>query len=285
MYAVMGITGQVGGAVARALLKAGQKVRAVVRDEAKGAVWRNQGCEVAVADIGNPYALRDALSGAQAVFAMLPPLFDPAPGYPEASAMIRSLRAALEVARPAKVVALSTIGAAAAQPNLLNQLGMLEHELRELPMPAAFVRAAWFMENFAWDIATARSSGTLHSYLQPLDRAIPMIATADVGATAAALMQEDWQGKRIVELEAREPVSPAFAAQTLGRVLGRDVRPQAVPRDSWQALFAAQGMQHPLPRIQMLDGFNQGWIAFDGQGEQRYGETTLETVLAGLAAA
>lgn len=285
MYAVMGITGQVGGAVARALLKAGQNVRAVVRDEAKGAVWRAQGCEVAVAEIGNPYALRDALSGAQAVFAMLPPLFDPAPGYPEASAMIRSLRATLEVARPAKVVVLSTIGAAAAQPHLLNQLGMLEHELRELPMPVAFLRAAWFMENFAWDIAAARSSGTLHSYLQPLDRAIPMIATADVGATAAALMQEDWQGKRIVELEARQPVSPAFAAQTLGRVLGREVRPQAVPRDSWQALFLAQGMQHPLPRIQMLDGFNEGWITFDGQGERRYGDTALETVLAGLAAA
>lgn len=285
MYAVMGITGQVGGAVARALLRAGQKVRAVVRDEAKGAAWRNQGCEVAVADIGNPYALRDALSGAQAVFAMLPPLFDPAPGYPEAAAMIRSLRAALEVARPAKVVALSTIGAAAAQPNLLNQLGMLEQELHELPMPVAFLRAAWFMENFAWDIATARSTGTLHSYLQPLDRAIPMIATADVGGTAAALMQEGWQGKRIVELEARQPVSPALAAQTLSRILARDVQPQAVPRESWQALFLAQGMRHPLPRIQMLDGFNQGWIAFNGEGERRLGDTTLEEVLAGLAAA
>jgi uncharacterized protein YbjT (DUF2867 family) len=281
----MGITGQVGGATARALLAAGQKVRAVVRDEAKGAAWRALGCEIAVADIGNPYALRDAFSGALAVFAMLPPLFDPAPGYPEAAAMIRSLRSALEVARPQKVVALSTIGAAAQQPNLLNQLGMLESALRELPMPVAFVRAAWFMENFAWDIATARDTGILHSYLQPLDRTIPMIATADVGSTAAALMQEDWQGKRIVELEARQPVSPALAAQTLGRILACDVRAQAVPRESWQALFVAQGMRHPLPRIQMLDGFNEGWIAFDGEDERRQGHTTLEAVLAGLTAA
>lgn len=285
MYVVMGITGQVGGAVARALLAAGQKVRAVVRDETKGALWREQGCEVAVADIGDPYALSNAVSGAQAVFAMLPPLFDPAPGYPEAAAMIRSLRSALEVAHPAKVVALSTIGAAAPQPNLLNQLGMLEGELRTLPMPVAFLRAAWFMENFAWDIATARDTGTLHSYLQPLDRAIPMIATADVGSTAATLMQEDWQGVRIVELESRQAVSPDHAAQVLGRILLRDVRAQAVPRDRWQALFAAQGMKHALPRIQMLDGFNQGWIAFNGEGECRYGNTTLETVLAGLATA
>jgi uncharacterized protein YbjT (DUF2867 family) len=36
MYAVTGITGKVGGKVAQTLLAAGKKVRAVVRDEAKG---------------------------------------------------------------------------------------------------------------------------------------------------------------------------------------------------------------------------------------------------------
>jgi len=36
MYAVTGITGKVGGAVARTLLSAGQQVRAVVRDAKKG---------------------------------------------------------------------------------------------------------------------------------------------------------------------------------------------------------------------------------------------------------
>jgi uncharacterized protein YbjT (DUF2867 family) len=37
MYAIMGITGQVGGAVARTLLVAKRPVRAVVRDANKGA--------------------------------------------------------------------------------------------------------------------------------------------------------------------------------------------------------------------------------------------------------
>lgn len=43
MYAVMGITGKVGGAVARTLLAAGHPVRAVVRSIDKGAVWVRQG--------------------------------------------------------------------------------------------------------------------------------------------------------------------------------------------------------------------------------------------------
>ena len=39
MYLVMGITGKVGGATARHLLKQGKQVRALVRDREKAAKW------------------------------------------------------------------------------------------------------------------------------------------------------------------------------------------------------------------------------------------------------
>jgi NAD(P)H dehydrogenase (quinone) len=50
MFAVTGMTGQVGGAVARTLLAKGCGVRAVVRDANKAGSWAKQGCESAVAD-------------------------------------------------------------------------------------------------------------------------------------------------------------------------------------------------------------------------------------------
>ena len=40
MYAVMGITGNVGGAVARALLAKGEQVRGIVRNPEKAAEWQ-----------------------------------------------------------------------------------------------------------------------------------------------------------------------------------------------------------------------------------------------------
>ena len=43
MFAITGVTGKVGGAVARSLLTQGQKVRAVVRDAEKGRSWSAQG--------------------------------------------------------------------------------------------------------------------------------------------------------------------------------------------------------------------------------------------------
>jgi uncharacterized protein YbjT (DUF2867 family) len=52
MYAITGITGKVGGALAATLLAAGLPVRAVVRDATKGAAWAARGCEFAVAEMG-----------------------------------------------------------------------------------------------------------------------------------------------------------------------------------------------------------------------------------------
>jgi NAD(P)H dehydrogenase (quinone) len=80
MFAITGITGQVGGVVARTLLADGKNVRAVVRNSNKGERWERQGCEVAVARMDDPEALQRAFSGAEAVFILLPPNFDPSPG-------------------------------------------------------------------------------------------------------------------------------------------------------------------------------------------------------------
>ena len=118
MFVVTGITGKVGAAVARSLLSADQPVRAVVRDRSKGAPWAQLGCDIAVADISDTESLAAAFAGAAGVFAMLPPVFDPAPGFPEATRLISLLSAALARAKPAKVVVLSTIGADSPHPNL-----------------------------------------------------------------------------------------------------------------------------------------------------------------------
>ena len=282
MYAVAGITGKVGAAVARSLLSADQPVRAVVRDRGKGEPWADLGCDIAVADLADAAALAKAFAGMEGVFAMLPPVFDPAPGFPEAKGFIASMCAALAEAKPKKVVALSTIGADAPNPNLLNALGLMEEAMKRLPMPVAFLRAAWFMENAAWDIASAKQ-GNIQSYLQPLDRPFPMIATDDVGRTAAALLQEHWQGSRVVELEAAQRVSPTALADAFAKVLAQPVRTQVVPRDRWEAIFQGQGMKNPIPRMQMLDGFNAGWIDFPNRGANaRKGRIGIDQAIAAM---
>jgi NAD(P)H dehydrogenase (quinone) len=111
MYAVTGITGKVGGVVARTLLTAGLPIRAVVRDADKGRPWAEKGCQVAIASIADADGLTKAFSGVEGVFLMTPPDFDPEPGFPKTHAAIAAIKAAIVTARPGKVVFLSTVGA------------------------------------------------------------------------------------------------------------------------------------------------------------------------------
>ena len=192
MFAITGITGNVGGELARNLLTANQPVRAVVRNLLKGKAWAERGCDLVSADINDAGALASAFKSAEGAFVLVPPNFDPSHDFREARAIAATLKSALEESHPDRVVYLSTIGAQAREPNLLTQHTIIERVLGELPVPITFLRPAWFMENFRWDVVAARESGIIMSFLQPLDKAVPMVATADIGResckTASGIM-------------------------------------------------------------------------------------------------
>ncbi|HEY1812117.1 MAG TPA: NmrA family NAD(P)-binding protein [Kofleriaceae bacterium] len=279
-YAITGITGTVGGEVARNLLATGRSVRAVLRDREKAGSWADRGCDVALASLEDVAALTRAFTGSESAFILLPANFDPAPGFTEVKTLVSAVRAALEASRPARVVCISTIGAQATTENLLSQLAVMEQAFGELPMPIAFLRPAWFIENARWDVASARENGTIQSFLQPLDKRFPMVATADIASVAARLLQETWTGRRIVELEGPARVSPNDIAAAFSRLLGKPVRAEVVARETWEGLFRAQGMTNPTPRMRMLDGFNEGWLEFEaGLAGSVKGTTPLDATL------
>ena len=287
MYTIIGITGQVGGAAARALLKDGKKVRAIVRDKAKASAWEAAGVELVVASLDDASALEAAFRGAEGVFAMVPPCFAPAAGYPETRGIVAVLRRALEAAKPARAVYLSSVGAQHTQGlGLITQSHILEQEMKSLPIPNAFVRAAWFMENSQWDVAPAQERGEINAFLAPLDRAFPMVATEDIGQLIAKTLQQEWSGNRHLELEGPARYSQIDAAETFARLLNHSVVATPVPREQWQALFEGQGTSpdRTAPRIEMLDGFNSGWIDFEGgPGTEHFrGTRTQEEVFQDL---
>jgi NAD(P)H dehydrogenase (quinone) len=107
-----------------------------------------------------------------------------------------------------------------------------------------------------------------------------MVSVRDISRLGTDLILEKREGKRVVELEGPGRVSPQDLASALAKALGRTVDVQAVPRESWEGLFLSQGMINPYPRIRMLDGFNEGWIDFEGEeNEIRTGETTVDRVI------
>jgi len=279
MYAITGITGQVGGAVAHSLLNAGEKVRAVVRSQDKGQYWAALGCEVAIATITDANALTDAFRHVDGAFLMMPPNYDPEPGFPQIREALTAACEAIETCRPGKLVFLSTVGAHVQEPTLLSNANIVEERLRTLSTPVAFLRPAWFMENALWDVPAAQTA-VIPSFLQPLDHSIPMVATADIGDTAAQLLKENWTGTRIVELEGPRRYSANDIAAGFAKILRHAVRMEPVERSTWEQLFRSQGMRNPTPRMRMMDGFNEGWIDFEGGSAESFrGKIDLEAVL------
>jgi uncharacterized protein YbjT (DUF2867 family) len=112
-----------------------------------------------------------------------------------------------------------------------------------------------------------------------------MVSTRDVGRVAAGLLLEDWSGHRIVELEAAKRTTPNAIAAAFAKALGKPVRAEIAPRADWEQIFRAQGMKNPTPRMQMIDGFNEGWIDFKNQGaDGRKGIVTIDEAIAALVA-
>lgn len=260
MFFVAGITGQVGGAAARHLLESGRKVRALARDPRKAAAWADKGVDVREGDLNDPAAVAGALESVEAAFLMMPPTL-PTPGFPEAKATVASYTEALRRSPPPRLVVLSSFGSE--KPGGLGNITsthLLEAALADASFPVAFVRPGSFMENYGYALQQAQATGAFNILLGPVDRAVPMTATADIGKEIAALLADDWAGRRIVELGSR--YSPNDLAVALGEVLGRSVAVRSTPRDQWATSLGYMGV--PEASIgyyeEMMDGINSGWI-------------------------
>ncbi|MEJ7811745.1 MAG: NmrA family NAD(P)-binding protein [Gemmatimonadaceae bacterium] len=269
MFFISGITGKVGGAAARQLLHEGHTVRALARDPLKAAAWSQKGVDVRRGDFNDAAAVAGAMEGVEGAFLMLPPFFAPAPGFPEAKAIIASFREALRQAPPPRLVVLSSVGSQ--QGSGLGHITvthLLEEALGDLPCPTAFIRAGSFLENYTRGLEAAASTGWFDSYWTPTDRAVPMVATADIGKEVARLLVGGWSGKKIVELGSR--TSPDDLARAMSEVLGRPVQARAVPREQWTASLEAQGLppRASAPFQEMVDSYNSGWIDFGVPGTE-----------------
>ena len=287
MYAVMGITGNVGGAVARTLLAKGEKVRGIVRNPEKAEEWQKQGAELFKADYDDVDALTAALTGVAGVFVMVPPNFAPAPGFAETKATLKVLHEALSRALPSKAVYLSSIGAERASGlGLITSSHLLEETLGDLPFSHAFLRAGWFFENSAGDLASAQNEGKIRFQLHPLDRKFPLVATADIGKVGAETLTQGWTGIRHIEVAGPEGYSPLDIADAFAEAVGRPVEAIALPRAEWETLWVSQGMPEgrTAPRAEMVDGFNSGWIHFGvPRTEHVDGVTPLRAAITQLA--
>lgn len=282
MFFVAGVTGQVGGATARALMSDGKDVRTLVRDPAKATEWGQAGVELRVGDLTNSAALSAAFDGVDGAFLLIPPAMPPSPDYREAKEVIEAYQHAFATHPPKRLVCLSSVGAE--QPHglgLITQTQLMEQAFADLPFPVAFVRPGSFYENVVSTLGHAAETGVWDSFFQPLDKPVPMAATADIGTEVARLLVHGWSGDRHV-VELGSYVTPNDLAQAMSAALGVPVAARAVPREEWDIALDKAGL--PATAVGeyevMTDALNSGWIDWRGEGERVEGTTPAEHVFA-----
>src|SRR3984893_2569491 len=286
-FSVLGVTGQVGGAAARALLERGDAVRAVTRTALAAGCWQALGADVALADLGDRQALASAFADVDGVFVMTPPYTEAPDLFAAHNIAIENLCAAVTAVDVPQLVLLSSIGAQHSSGlGAIKKNRDLEQALSALSVPTVALRAGWFMENYRGQMRAARESGILPSMLDPLDLPVPMVATEDVGQIAADVLQREPNGKYVVEVAHLSAYSTNDVARSMTAILGRPVTAVIIPRDERVGVYRSWGLSDGSAHAMsaMIDGFNSGWIAFEGGAVERaYTLTPLETSLQRLA--
>ena len=290
MYVVTGASGQTGAAAAQALLDAGESVTVILRDPAKGTRWEARGATVVVADLTDAGAITAALRGAAGAYLINPPAYRAEDPFAECERVTTALAAAVRESALPHAVILSSLGAERSEGTGMIQTNhILEERLRATGRPITTLRPSSFMENVAGLVNLARTEGIYPSMQQPLDRAFPFVATADIGAVAATLLRDGplGDGLRVVQLCGPREYTPQDIATAFGRELGRPVTAVAPPRAEWEKSLRDAGLGAAAARelAALYEGLNAGRIEVLPEFELRRGSTPLEPVIGQLVEA
>ena len=267
MITVMGATGPTGGATARRLLEAGEHVRALGRSLDRLADLRDAGADPFPVDAGDPSALTEAFRGADAAYVLLP--F--APEVPDLFAHMAHLGEAIVTAVRAAgvphVVALSAVGAdLPSGTGFLTSMYAQEQRLQTLTDVAhvlALRPGAYFENAYGW-LPVIAEQGVMADSVAP-NAPLPMVATGDVGAAAAAaLRSRDWTGFAVRELLGPTDLTYAGVARLIGAAIGRPDLPYVqIGEDDLRAGLEAVGWSPDATRLQveMNRAFSDGSVA------------------------
>jgi uncharacterized protein YbjT (DUF2867 family) len=286
MFAITGATGNTGSVIAERLLAQGEKVRVIGRDSGRLARFVQKGVEAFVADITDPAGLTRAFDGVRGVYAMVPPNLAATDfqGYQET--VSDALTSALGKASVTHVVVLSSFGADKAEKTgPVVGLHNLEQKLNGISgLNAVYLRAGYFMENLLPQVEVIRNFGITGGPLRA-DLRVPMIATRDIGATAAEILaKRDFRGKHARELLGQRDLDSREAASVIGKAIGKqNLAYVQLPPQQLKPALTQMGMSSSMADLflEMADALNSGhMVALEARSAQNTTPTSLETFVA-----
>ena len=280
-FAVTGATGNIGRVVAESLLGRGHRVRAIGRSEERLQSLIELSAEAQVGSLDDAEFLTRAFTGVDAVFTMIPPSATAEDYRAFQNQIGEALATAIKQANVTQVVNLSSIAAhLGAGTGPIKGLHDQEERLNSLTdVNVVHLRPAFFMENLLFGIDVIKNMGVNGSGLDP-QVTIPMIATRDIAAVAADLMEQgNFEGTSVRELLGNGNLTMTEATVAIGRAIGKDdLNYVQFPTENVRGAMLGLGMSQNVvdEMIEMYHGMNEGIV----QGlESRSAANTTPTTI------
>jgi uncharacterized protein YbjT (DUF2867 family) len=281
MICVFGASGNTGAAAAAHLLKAGKKVRVIGRKREKLAALAKAGAESCVGDIEDAGFVREAMSGAEGAYVLIPPNMATDDFRAYQARVIDTLVGGIEAAGVRHVALLSSLGAQhAAGTGPIVGLHNFEERLKKLGgLNVLFVRAGMFMENVLMGMASIKAQG-VYTGAMPAETAIPFIAAADIGVYAGGRLERlDFNGTSAVHLIGPKSISQTELVTSLAKAIGKPVRYMQVSLSDVEQGMKQAGLKATLVSlyVEMFQGAGKRLLMPEGGGLVVSTPTTFET--------
>lgn len=283
MYVVTGATGNTGRVVANHLLDRGKKVRVIGRSKERLQPLVDRGAEAFVADLSDQAALTKAFTGAEGVYAMIPPDATSQDFRSDQRRIAKAIAGALESARVKHAVTLSSVGAdKEAGTGPVAGLHEFEEILNRVAgLNVLHLRAGYFMENTLGQAAAIHTMGKVAGPLRG-DLKLPLIASRDIGSAAAELLTAlDFSGKQTRELLGQRDLSMDEVTAIIRKTIAKpDLEYVQVPGEQMEPIFVQMGMSENVATLilEMAEALNSGHMrALEQRSSRNTTSTSFET--------
>ena len=235
--------GNAGSRVVQLLIQAGVRPTLLARRPGRLSAATSERSDVLEVDLADAAAVVQATQGADALFWVNPPTFEPE-ADPVAWYAMLGANAARAVAENGigRTVFLSSIGAEKRSgAGEIDGLARTEEQLDATGATVLHLRCGYFVTNLLGSLDSMRE-GVLQAPMA-LDYAQPWVDPRDIGEIAAVrLLSEDWSGQHVQAVHGPEDLTLSKAASIISEATGHSVRAETMSEEALRDSLRSAGL-------------------------------------------